>query len=77
MQGHLYYLVIVKRLRSESSMETNSNVLFDWQGNQYQGIISKEYDNSVLIEVCNPDVELKDKYLGRIIISKKDIKKQK
>ena len=60
----------------EISMDTKEKVFFKWQGSRYEGVIEKEYDNSVLIEVNNPDEELKDKYLGRIVVSKKDIKKK-
>jgi len=60
----------------EISMNAQESVAFTWQGGSYEGIIEKEYENSVLIEVDNPDGELRDKYLGRIIVSKKDIKKK-
>lgn len=52
-------------------MEINSKVNFDWQGSQFEGIIEKEYENSFLINVTNPNFEITDKYLGRIVISKK------
>lgn len=54
-------------------METTSKVLFDWQGSQFEGTIEKEYENAVLIKVLNPNIELQDKYLGRIVVSKKNI----
>ncbi|APB30876.1 MULTISPECIES: DUF2187 domain-containing protein [Vagococcus] len=57
-------------------MDTQEKVFFKWQGSNYEGVIEKEYDNSVLIDVNNPDEELKEKYLGRIVISKKDIKQK-
>ncbi|MCI0130251.1 MULTISPECIES: DUF2187 domain-containing protein [Enterococcaceae] len=57
-------------------MDTKEKVFFKWQGGRYEGIIEKEYENSVLIEVNNPDDELKDKYLSRIVVSKKEIKKK-
>ncbi len=52
-------------------MGINSKVNFEWQGSQFEGIIEKEYDNSFLISVSNPNFEIKDKYLGRMVISKK------
>lgn len=52
-------------------MEINSKVNFDWQGSQFEGIIEKEYENSVLLAVVNPTSELKEKYLGRLVVSKK------
>ncbi|HCM89358.1 MULTISPECIES: DUF2187 domain-containing protein [Vagococcus] len=52
-------------------MEINSKVNFDWQGSQFEGIIEKEYENSVLIAVVNPTTELKEKYLSRLVVSKK------
>ena len=55
-------------------MEINSTVTFDWQGSQFEGTIEKEYENSVLISVSNPSAEITDKYLGRLIISKKSVK---
>lgn len=57
-------------------MDTKEKVFFKWQGGRYEGIIEKEYENSVLIEVNNPDDELKDKYLSRIVVSKKEIEKK-
>ncbi|MBO0477356.1 DUF2187 domain-containing protein [Vagococcus sp. DIV0080] len=54
-------------------MEINSTVTFDWQGTQFEGTIEKEYENSVLISVINPSLEIKDKYLGRLIVSKKSV----
>lgn len=54
-------------------MEINSIVSFDWQGSKFEGTIEKEYENSVLISVLNPSTEIKDKYLSRLIISKKNI----
>lgn len=52
-------------------MELNSTVTFDWEGTQFEGTIEKEYENSVLISVINPSMEIKDKYLGRLVVSKK------
>lgn len=52
-------------------MEINSKVNFDWQGSQLEGIIEKEYENSVLVSVLNPTSEVKEKYLGRVVVSKK------
>lgn len=54
-------------------MELNSTVTFDWEGTQFEGTIEKEYENSVLISVINPSIEIKDKYLGRLVVSKKSI----
>lgn len=53
------------------TMEVNSKVNFDWQGSQFEGIIEKEYENSVLVSVLNPTSEVKEKYLGRVVVSKK------
>jgi len=55
-------------------LEINTTVSFDWRGSQFEGIIEKEYENSYLIEVLNPSTEITDKYLGRLIISKKSVK---
>ncbi|MGO3731687.1 MAG: DUF2187 domain-containing protein [Vagococcus sp.] len=52
-------------------MKPDSKVHFDWQGSEFEGTIEKEYENSFLINVTNPNFELKEKYMGRIIISKK------
>ena len=54
-------------------MEINSTIVFDWQGTQFEGTVDKEYENSVLVTVINPSFEIKDKYLGRLIVSKKRI----
>lgn len=54
-------------------MEINSTVTFDWQGSKFEGTIEKEYENAVLISVINPSLEIKDKYLGRLVVSKKSI----
>ncbi|MGX7013046.1 DUF2187 domain-containing protein [Vagococcus silagei] len=52
-------------------MQEENRIQFDWQGQQFEGFIEKEYDHSVLVNVSNPNAELQDKYLGRIVISKK------
>lgn len=54
-------------------MEINNTVTFNWQGSQFEGTIEKEYENSVLISVINPSAEIKDKYLSRLVVSKKNI----
>jgi hypothetical protein len=54
-------------------LELNSTVTFDWEGTQIEGTIEKEYENSVLISVINPSMEIKDKYLGRLVVSKKSV----
>ncbi|AQP53433.1 DUF2187 domain-containing protein [Vagococcus penaei] len=48
-----------------------SKILFKWQNEEFEGNIEKEYDHSYLISVANPNEELRDKYLSRIVISKK------
>lgn len=55
-------------------MEIESKVIFEWQGAEFEGLIEKEYENAVLIEVSNPDEELSEKYLGRVVVSKKLVK---
>lgn len=52
-------------------MEQASNIIFKWQNKQFYGWVEKEYQNSFLINVTNPNKELITKYAKRIIISKK------
>lgn len=52
-------------------MKQQANVIFKWQDEQFSGWIEKEYQNSFLINVTNPNEELETKYAKRIIISKK------
>ena len=52
-------------------MEQASNIIFKWQNKQFYGWVEKEYQNSFLINVTNPNKELITKYAQRIIISKK------
>lgn len=52
-------------------MEQASNIIFKWQNEQFYGWVEKEYQNSFLINVTNPNKELITKYAKRIIISKK------
>lgn len=52
-------------------MSQQIGITFTWENEVYQGVIEKEYENSYLISVNNPNQELVDKYNGRIVISKK------
>ncbi|MGO2082825.1 DUF2187 domain-containing protein [Vagococcus sp.] len=52
-------------------MQKENKIQFDWQGQQFEGFIEKEYEHSFLISVSNPNSELLDKYLGRVVVSKK------
>ncbi|MFD2729082.1 DUF2187 domain-containing protein [Enterococcus camelliae] len=52
-------------------MSQQIGITFTWENEVYQGVIEKEYENSYLISVNNPNQELIDKYNGRIVISKK------
>ena len=52
-------------------MKQQSNVSFIWQDEKFYGWIEKEYQNSFLINVTDPNDELETKYAKRIIISKK------
>ncbi|MBO0449624.1 DUF2187 domain-containing protein [Enterococcus sp. MJM12] len=52
-------------------MKQPSNVSFIWQDEKFYGWIEKEYQNSFLINVTDPNEELETKYAKRIIISKK------
>ncbi|RST98721.1 DUF2187 domain-containing protein [Vagococcus vulneris] len=51
---------------------TEMKTVFKWQNEEFKGTIEKEYENSFLISVSNPNEELRDKYLNRIVISKKE-----
>ncbi|EOT47534.1 MULTISPECIES: hypothetical protein [Enterococcus] len=52
-------------------MENQVQIAFTWENETFQGLIEKEYENSYLIHVQNPNDELVEKYNGRIVISKK------
>ena len=52
-------------------MEETSRVTFMWNEQPFEGTIEKVYENAVLIVVNNPNDELVDKYLGRVVVSKK------
>ncbi|RSU12491.1 DUF2187 domain-containing protein [Vagococcus acidifermentans] len=50
----------------------NRKLTFSWEDKTYEGFIEKEYENSYLIDVTNPSEEMADKYLGRLVVSKKN-----
>lgn len=52
-------------------MENQVQIAFTWENETFQGFIEKEYENSYLIHVKNPNSELVAKYNGRIVLSKK------
>lgn len=52
-------------------MDEMNRVTFIWNEQPFEGIIEKVYENAVLIVVNNPSDELADKYLGRVVVSKK------
>ncbi len=71
---HSLHSLLFKYIIKDGSavlLEINGKVNFDWQGSQFEGIIEKEYENAVLVTVVNPTSELKDKYLSRLVVSKK------
>lgn len=53
-------------------MSQQTVISFTWENAVYNGIVEKEYENSYLINVSNPNQELTEKYNGRIVISKKN-----
>lgn len=52
-------------------MENQVQLSFTWENQTFQGRVEKEYENSYLIQVENPNAELIEKYNSRIVISKK------
>ncbi|MBM7707978.1 DUF2187 domain-containing protein [Enterococcus lemanii] len=52
-------------------MEAQTKVIFKWNNYTYFGIIEREYENSVLVQVNEPSAEMMEKYNGRMVISKK------
>lgn len=52
-------------------MTIDSTIFFTWEGKKYQGIIEREYENSVLVQVTDPSAEMLDKFTNRMIVSKK------
>ncbi len=52
-------------------MEAQTKVIFTWNNFTYWGIIEREYENSVLVQVNDPSDEILEKYNGRMVISKK------
>lgn len=56
-------------------METQTNVTFKWENATLLGLIEKEYENSFLIEVKEPSEEIIEKYNGRMVVSKRFVKK--
>lgn len=53
-------------------MTTKADIEFQWNQRSYTGWIEREYQNSYLINVLEPqDPEIEEKYANRMIISKK------
>lgn len=51
----------------------NQNVQFIWHENHYNGKVEREYENAILVVVADPCIEIKEKYHGRLVVSKKAI----
>jgi hypothetical protein len=65
------FFSIIEKNKEVFEMAEASNVIFKWQNESFYGWIEKEYQNSFLINVTDPNEELETKYAKRIIISKK------
>ena len=52
-------------------MTIDSTIFITGDGKKYQGIIEREYENSVLVQVTDPSAEMLDKFTNRMIVSKK------
>ncbi|MBR8700092.1 DUF2187 domain-containing protein [Enterococcus casseliflavus] len=50
---------------------TIDSTIFYMGRQKYQGIIEREYENSVLVQVTDPSAEMLDKFTNRMIVSKK------
>ncbi|AOF48953.1 hypothetical protein [Tetragenococcus halophilus] len=55
-------------------MVENTTVTFEWENTTLSGQVSKEYENSYLVEIDNPTKEIADSYNGRMVVSKKACK---
>lgn len=53
-------------------MEMKADVVFEWNHRSYSGQIEREYQNSYLINVTEPqDPVILEKYANRLVVSKK------
>lgn len=53
-------------------MMQEKQISFNWEKDNYNGYVEKEYENAYLIVVSDPSPDMKEKYTNRMVVSKKE-----